>query len=242
MEQASIIRGFVISSAREQARAKHVEKLKEQLPGLLSMEAVYPKYEKVPFLKKMQILSLKRTGTSLNEGEIGVLLSNRKIWRAILKLAKDDTEHFLILESDSCINDHAFLCSQGKKITTAYDLFFFGAWMGHMKLKRSTKTRIADRFQIGEPYVKTICSCYGYSVNRKAAKHLLQQTAKIHFPVDEFKKYITPGYLRIGGIKPELISEIPGSSTIGHNNLHPVLHSLKQQMLDIRNSIICYFS
>lgn len=235
-------KAFIICSVYETTRRENISRLKQQLPGLKEIEAVYPSRQHVPFLKQLQKRSEERTGTRLNEGEIGVILSNRKIWRSIVAEAGDELEPYLILESDSCINDLSFFSDKGKQLAEGYDLFFFGGWMGHMQLKRSSRQHAGNGFMVGEPYRKTICSAYGYAVNKKAARYLLQKTARIQYPIDEFKKYTEPGELRIGAIVPELISELPGSSTIGHKTVHPVLYKLKMLVLDTRNAIICYFS
>ncbi len=235
------IQAFVITSATEVSRIENTRQLQRQVQGLRLVEAVYPKYQKVPFLAQLIQKSKERGGKALNPGEIGVILSNRKIWQEVIRIAVSDEQHFLVMESDSCINDVATLHRHAASLTVGYDMFFFGAWLGHMKLTRSSRKRIAGRYYVGEPFIKTICSAYGYSVNRKAARYLLQCTGKISFPVDEFKKYMEPGVLRIGGIVPELISHQKGESTIGHGEMLPVLERIWLFLLDIRNSIICYF-
>ena len=238
---ANPINAFVITATHEISRLANIEFLKKQLPNLQIIEAIYPSREKIPFLQKMIELSGTRTGKCLNYGEIGVLLSNRKIWRQILSSSSSDNDFFLILESDSIINDLNILEAHFHGLTTNYDLFFFGGWLGHIKLLRSTKNKVNNTFTVGEPYLKTICSGYGYAVNKKTAKYLLQQTNKIAFPADEFKKYIEPDKLKIGAIVPELISQGESTTTIGHNALPSFLEILWLFVLDIRNSIICTF-
>lgn len=103
----SHIKGFIITAAHETARQDRVQQLMQLLPGIQQMEAVYPSLEKVPFLTKLQALSKQRTGHALKHGEIGVLLSSRKIWHRIVQEASSDTEAFLVLESDSWMNDPA---------------------------------------------------------------------------------------------------------------------------------------
>lgn len=236
------IKAFVITSCHELSRRDNIALLHQHLPGLLEMEAVYPRYQRVPFLHQLKQKSKERTGKALSDGEIGILLSNRKIWKHICSIAANDQEHFLIMESDSKINDVSLLQEQGKKLAEQYDLFFHGGWMGNMKLKRSTLQKVNETFTVGEPYRKTICSGYGYSLNRVAAKYLLKCTAQIQYPVDEFKKYTQPGVLKIGAILPELISEQPGTSTIGHQQRFLFLHTLKMRLVHLRNSLIAYCS
>ena len=235
------IDAFVITATHEISRLPNIEFLKKQLPSLQIIEAIYPSRQKIPFLKKLIAVSGTRTGKCLNHGEIGVLLSNRKIWRQIVASSNADNNFFLILESDSVINDIAVLESHFHSLTSEYDLFFFGGWLGHIKLLRSTKMKVNNTFSVGEPYIKTICSGYGYALNKKTAKYLLQQTNKIAYPADEFKKYIEPGKLNIGAVVPELISQGDGTTTIGHNGLPSFFEMLWLFILDIRNSIICNF-
>lgn len=237
-----MIQAFVITSPVEVSRKKNIELLAQQLPGLRLSDAVYPRHEKVPFIEQLVSKSKERGGRALNYGEIGVILSNRRVWREVLRMAQTDEQHFLVLESDSHINDPVLLHKHAASLTSGHDLFFFGGWLGHMKLNRSTRKHIEAGYFAGEPFVKTICSAYGYSVNRKAAKYLLECTGKMAYPVDEFKKYMQPGVLRIGAVVPELITQKEGEeSTIGHNGMKPVIEKIWLFLLDVRNTIICYF-
>jgi GR25 family glycosyltransferase involved in LPS biosynthesis len=235
------IRAFVITSPHEKAREANVALLREQLPGLVTVDAVYPKYQKVPFLNQLIEASKKRTGTPLRLGEIGVLLSNRAVWRKILQSDAGENEGFLIMESDSKINDLSIFKKYYHELAGAYDLFFFGAWMGHMKLFRSTKKKLTGKYITGQPFIKTVYSAYGYTVNKKAARHLLKETNHISYAVDQYKKYIRNGELTIGGILPELISEAPGVSTIGHPGEHPFRELIFRFILDIKNTVICFY-
>lgn len=237
-----MIKAFVITATHEISRQVNVQLLQSQIPDLAIVEAVYPKYQKIPFLNRLISLSKQRTGTALNHGEIGVLLSNRKIWRKIVKMATNDSEAFLILESDSYINDLAFLNKYYNQLSGSYDLFFFGAWSGHVRLEKSSKHPFADGYWIGEAFIKTVYGAYGYSINKKGASYLLKQTGKISHPVDQFKIFIRNKALSIGSIKPAVISHHDNESTIGGVRLmHPVAQKVWYLLLDIKNTIICYF-
>lgn len=236
----SHIKGFIITAAHETARQDRVQQLMQLLPGIQQMEAIYPSREKIPFLAKLQALSKERTRHALKHGEIGVLLSSRKIWHKIVQEASNDTDAFLVLESDSWMNDPAVFAEYYSMLTQQYDMFFFGSWLGHTRILRSTKKELAAGFFYGTPFMKTVSGGYGYALNRKAAQHLLQQTSKIAFPVDEFKRYIEPGYLRIGAVLPELISEKAEASMIGERPESPDKQKLKMIVLDIRNTVIAY--
>jgi GR25 family glycosyltransferase involved in LPS biosynthesis len=198
------LRSFIISAVAETARAANINQLRNQLPDTIMVEAIYPSTTKVPFLEKLINLSKTRTGKALLPAEIGCLLSHRNVWQKIIQMDIADAEHCLILESDSAINDIELLkkfFSKDKfdsrstnKITNNYtdinidgalqlvDLFFFGAWLGHMKLFRSSTKQLNNRYSIGEPFIKTAYCTYGYSINKKAAAYLLQQTKKIVYP------------------------------------------------------------
>ncbi len=237
------MRSFIISAAIETARAANIIQLQKQLPDTILVEAVYPSFTRVPFIQQLIDCSKIRTGQALLPAEIGCLLSHRKVWQIIIKMDLANDEQCLILESDSFINDielvKALFTSKGS--LQQYDLFFFGAWLGHMKLFRSTKRQLNNRFSIGEPFIKTVYCTYGYSVNKKAAAYLLQQTKKIGYPVDQFKQFIEPGGIRIGGVVPELISAGTMGSYINQTKAKQWQRNVFMNSLDIKNNIICFF-
>lgn len=236
-----MIRSFIIIAEHEHDRMENQATLNACLPALQVIDAIYPTRTHVPFLKQLQELSYERTGWRMNPGEIGVLLSNRKAWREIVKQAVSDDEMFLILESDSSILDnealHMFFQEQQKE----YDLFFWGGWSGHMKLERSTKRKTSDKYTIGTPFIKTVYGAYGYSLNRKAAQYLLRSTGKISHPVDQYKHYIEKGALRVGAVVPEIITHLETESTIGHPYMSAWRKKILFLGLDCKNAIISFF-
>ncbi len=242
MSDINNIKGFIITASHEKSRLENVVLLQKQLPALQLMEAIYPSRQKIPFINKLRGKSKERTGRALNLGELGVLLSNRKIWQTIVQSDVPETASFLILESDSVINEVDLLIANFYRLTGKYDLFFWGGWLGHIKLLRSTKNKLTPTFKYGTPFIKTICSGYGYSINKKTARYLIQQTKQISYPVDEFKRYISPGMLNIGAVVPEIISQGIGETTIGHAGLSNFTEKIWLLLLDIRNAIICFFS
>lgn len=237
-----MLKGFIITADHEEKRAAHVQTLLTQLPGLKKEKAIYPSLEKIPFLDKIKENALQRYGAHFLEGEIGILLSNRRIWRQIVNIKGSEQEHFLILESDSQLNNLQVLVESFASATAEYDLFFWGAWLGHMRLLKSSTITLENNFKIGTPYMPSVSGAYGYSINKKAARYLLQQTGQLHYPVDEFKRYVQKGDLRIGGLTPELISQAPGVSTIDPLNKKYRTKYWWIQLLDTRNRIIAYFS
>lgn len=235
------IPGYIIGSIHEADRVENINTLKKQMPSLQYEEAVYPDYVKVPFLNQLRQLSLSRTGHQLSNGELGCLLSHRKVWRKIVESDHPQDSMFLVLESDSSFTAIEVLKDQFHLIGQAFDLFFWGAWEGHMKLLRSKQKKLAPGFIFGSPYIKTVYCTYGYSLNKKAAACLLQKTKKAAYPVDQFKKFVSEHELRIGGTSPELISTIGRKKSYIQQNRNSVKEFFVWLVLDIRNSIICYF-
>ena len=201
------ISAYIIKSKYESARNEQVGILQKQIINTKIVEAIFPKFQHVPFIGKMMKLSKIRFGKELLSNEIGVVMSHRKAWQKIV--ADNDLnskQHYLILESDSKIINLEVLQQQIDKIKMNYDLFFWGAWTGHASIKKSTKIRINDKYSIGEPLINSIYGAYGYSLTPQTAKYLLSRTNKIKCQIDIFKEYINPNRVRIGTIVPEVIS------------------------------------
>ena len=236
-----MLQGYVITSPREKARANNVELLLTQLPSIKKATAIYPAYDHVPFAEKILSTSRARSGRAFLPGELGVLLSNRRIWMQIQHHPNEE-EHFLILESDSHLNNKELLVQEFDKVTKGYDLFFWGAWFGHMVLKRSSRKKLAAEYETGTPYMRSVSCAHGYSLNKKAARYLLKRTGKFIHPVDEFKRYMEPGYLRVGGVIPELISQGVEESMIDAGNRMGRTNMAWIKLLTIRNKIIAHFS
>lgn len=238
------IPAFVLFSIKEENRKGQVDLLRKTLPSLNLVEAVFPKYEKVPFLEKLIALSKQRTGRALMPAEVGVLLGHRKIWRSIVNSNLDQKQHVLILESDSKIVEPDLLRYNFDSFTKKFDLFFWGSWDGHTRLKRSSIIYDINGQTIGEPLIKSVYCTYGYSLNKKAAKYLLKATAKISYPVDMYKKYIPTGTLQLGAARPEIIAawyNTP-SSIQKQNWIEKIKRFCIVQIFDFRNRIQAYFS
>lgn len=236
-----MIQGFIITADHEKARTENVQSLLKQLPGMKKARAIYPDLDRVPFCDQLLSQSQSRSGRPFMKGELGVLLSNRRIWME-LQQHNQEQEHFLILESDSHLNDPIFLQEKFQELTQGVDLFFWGAWLGHMVLQKSTRKKLVPGYQVGAPLLRSVSGAYGYSLNKKAAKHLLERTGKMLHEVDEFKRYIDPHYLKLGGISPELISQGPGESTIDQENQAARINRTWIKLLTVRNKIIAHFS
>jgi GR25 family glycosyltransferase involved in LPS biosynthesis len=205
----SNIKVYILHSAFEKDRMARVEALRNQFKYFTVSESIYPSNTRIPFLKSIIEKSKNRTGKALMATEVACLLGHRRILRQIIKAATNNEEHFLILESDSKILDFSQLEINFEPISKQYDLFFWGAWQGNAKIKRS-KSIILEvghiKYKVGEPLLNTIYCAYGYSINIPTAQYLLKQTSKISTPYDIFKQFIDPSKIRLGTITHEIIT------------------------------------
>jgi hypothetical protein len=226
-------RAFVLFAEHEVERLTHLEAIRAILPSLEVVEPVFPSLIHIPFLNRLIAKSQERSGKALLPTEIGVILSHRKIWA---KIARNKTkEHFLVLESDSRIIKPEFLKSETAE---KYDLFFWGAWNGYVSLKRSTIQN-----GVGEPLIKSVYGAYGYSLNAKAARYLLQKTARIAYPVDMYKRFVDPSEISIGSIIPEVISTWRTSDSLirRESRVQLMIAELIRMIFYCRNTIQSYF-
>lgn len=229
---------YIISSNIETERLDHINKLKSLFSSVCQIEAIYPSKVHVPFLQKIKDVSRLRTGVSLTNGALGCLLSHRKVWRSILNQNEDD--NFIILESDSLITNSALLLEHYKGVSNEFDLFFWGAFDGRMKLFSSSKKKYGNHY-IGKPYFNSLYCTYGYMINKKAATYLLNVTSKFDFPVDYWKYRLRNTSLKIGGITPNLITTIENfESTIEEKN-NSIFHKIFDFVVDCKNVLITTF-
>jgi GR25 family glycosyltransferase involved in LPS biosynthesis len=235
------LKSYLIYSQTEIARQDNVARLQKQMPNLQLVEAIYPSKQKVPFLQAATDISKERTGYALLPGEIGCLLSHRLVWRQIVQSATNNKEHFLILESDSNIKDLEMLTHFDCQVLEQYDLFFWGAWDGHMQLFKSSIKKLMGAYQLGTPFIKTIYCTYGYSLNKTMAKMLLARTRKFNYPVDQYKRFMQQADCSIGAVVPELISTTGAQSNIRGKRKWEIVNQLYLMVLDLKNYLICLF-
>ena len=240
------INTYILYSPLEKDRTARVEGMRKQFKQFTISESIYPSNTHIPFLKAIIEKSKERTGKALMATEVACLLGHRRILRQIVKAATNNEEHFLVLESDSKILDFNLLKNQFETISKQYDLFFWGAWEGNAKLKRSKAQVLDGKHTIGEPLLHTIYCAYGYSINKTTAQYLLKKTAIISTPFDIFKQFIEPQKIKIGTIKKEVIT----TSDIGNQGSYIRRTKTKDNfkrafyllILNIKNSIQAYFS
>ena len=75
------MKAFLICADHEQNR--NLEAIEASYPfAVQRVEAIYPSRQKVPFVDRLISVSKERTGKALMPGELGCLMSHRKVWRA----------------------------------------------------------------------------------------------------------------------------------------------------------------
>ena len=237
------INTYILYSPLEKDRTTRVEAMRQQFKQFTISESIYPSNTHIPFLKAIIEKSKERTGKALMATEVACLLGHRRILRQIVKAATNNEEHFLVLESDSKILNFELLKNHFEPISKQYDFFFWGAWEGNAKIKRSKAQVLDGKYTIGEPLLHTIYCAYGYSINKPTAQYLLKQTNKISTPFDIFKQFIDPSKIRIGTITKEVITTWNEGSYIRKNKFKDHLkRAMLLFVLNIRNSIQAYFS
>lgn len=236
------ISAFIIYGQNEHARQAQVNLIQKAIPDSVLIDPIFPSRQKVPFIKDLIQNAFNRSGYQLLPSEIGVFMSHRSIWKKIVQQGTKE-QHFLVLESDSKINDIQLIQQSMPTVETGYDLFFWGAWNNHVSIKRSTSSIIANNYKIGTPLIRSVYGAYGYSLNVKAAKHLLAQSSKINYPVDLYKHYVGQAAIKIGAIQPELISTWQTTdSTIRKESTFDMLKRIIIiKIFSLRNQIIAYF-
>jgi len=237
------ISAFIIYGQNEHARQAQVNLMQEVLPNSVLVDPIFPARQKVPFIKDLIKNAYKRSGYKLLPSEVGVFMSHRSIWKKIVQQNNEPNQHFLVLESDSKINDIRKIEQAMQKVQTEYDLFFWGAWNNHVSIKKSTAENIDNNYKIGVPLIRSVYGAYGYSLNIKAAKHLLAQSSKINYPVDLYKHYVDQSAIKIGAIQPELIStwQTTDSTIRKEANIDRLKRIIIIKIFSLRNQILAYF-
>ncbi len=235
------IKGYIITASHESERQENVASLRKLLPSLSIVSAIYPSQTRIPFLASIKTISKIRTNATLLEGEIGCLLSHRKVWQQIVKERAPNDAMYLVLESDSQINSLEIIQHNFDQLSKQFDLIFWGAWEGNMKLFRSSQKQIGSGFKSGIPFIKTVYCTYGYSLNAKAANLLLKRTKKFSYPVDQFKYFNLEESIKIGGVSPELITCLTKTKSYIRPQRNIAKDYLFRLILNMRNTLICFF-
>jgi len=210
------IPAFIIYGQNEHARQAQVNLIQKALPDSVLIDPIFPSGQKVPFINDLIQNAFKRSGYQLLPSEIGVFMSHRSIWKKIVQ-SNNPNQHFLVLESDSKINDIQLIQQAMPIVEAGYDLFFFGAWNNHVSIKRSSSTTLA--------------------------KHLLAQSSKINYPVDLYKHYVDQATIKIGAIQPELIStwQTTDSTIRKEATIDRLKRIIIIKIFSLRNQILAYF-
>ena len=237
------INTYILYSPIEKDRTARVDAMRQQFKNFTISESIYPSLTRIPFLDAIIKKSKERTGKALMATEVACLLGHRRILRQIVKAATNNEEHFLVLESDSKILNFELLKNNFETISKQYDFFFWGAWEGNAKIKRSRGQKIEGGYTIGEPLLNTIYCTYGYSLNKPTAQYLLKHSSKISTPFDIFKQFVDPHKIRLGTITKEIITTWDEGSYIRNDKFWKrSKKSVFIFFLNIKNSIEAYFS
>ena len=237
------INTYILYSPIEKDRTARVDAMRQQFKNFTISESIYPSLTRIPFLDAIIKKSKERTGKALMATEVACLLGHRRILRQIVKAATNNEEHFLVLESDSKILNFELLKNNFEPISKKYDFFFWGAWEGNAKIKRSKSQKIEGGYTIGEPLLNTIYCTYGYSLNKPTAQYLLKHSSKISTPFDIFKQFVDPHKIRLGTITKEIITTWDEGSYIRNDKFWKrTKKSVFIFFLNIKNSIEAYFS
>jgi GR25 family glycosyltransferase involved in LPS biosynthesis len=236
------IPAFIIYGQNEHARQAQVNLIQKALPDSVLIDPIFPSRQKVPFINDLIQNAFKRSGYQLLPSEIGVFMSHRSIWKKIVQ-SNNPHQHYLVLESDSKINDIQLIQQAMPIVEAGYDLFFFGAWNNHVSIKRSSSITHTNHYKIGTPLIRSVYGAYGYSLNIKAAKHLLAQSSKINYPVDLYKHYVDQATIKIGAIQPELIStwQTTDSTIRKEATIDRLKRIIIVKIFSLRNQILAYF-
>jgi GR25 family glycosyltransferase involved in LPS biosynthesis len=230
---------YLVSSSIETERQDNINSIKNIFSNVIDIEAIYPNKVNVPFLNKIKKVSKLRTGRELKSSEIGLLISHRSAWKKFL-LSKNDNA--LFLESDSLIIDKEFITEKIDEFHHSYDIFFWGAFDGRIKIFKKNYKKI-NKYIIGKPVINSLYCTYGYSLNKRAAKYLLEQTNEINYPIDYWKKRIANSDLSIGGIYPEVVStDNQFTSTIQNFNFNFYDLKFVKTIIDLKNTFIANFN
>ena len=96
---------------------------------------------------------------------------------------------------------------------------------------------------MGEPLIKSVYGAYGYSINSKAARYLLQKTARVAYPVDMYNHFVDPAEISIGSIIPEVITTWRTSDSLirQESRVQLMAAELIRMIFYCRNTIQSYF-
>ena len=233
---------YIIYGQNEDARQAQVIQLQQSLPNAVLVDPIFPSRQKVPFMNDLIQNAYNRTGSKIMPSELGVFMSHRSIWKKIVQEGRQE-RHYLVLESDSKINAIHLIEQTMPTVEKSYDLFFWGAWNNHVSIKRSTAVSINKKYRIGSPLIRSIYGAYGYSLNVKAAKHLLAQSSKINYPVDLYKYYVDQDEIKLGAMKPELIStwQTTDSTIRKERPIDMLKRIIIIKIFSFKNQILAYF-
>ncbi len=151
----------------------------------------------------------RKLGRELGLGEIGCALSHRKIYN---KMIAENIEKALILEDDVTFGEELPKLLALNFFPKDGDIVFLGHTGGYPSLWGGIK--VNEQFKLRRPCVQAWCT-YGYCINIKGAKKMLNHLDVIFQPIDVYTG--NDKYVNIYVLEKPII--IPNESFLGMSNL-----------------------
>ncbi len=134
------------------------------------------------------VISIKEIGRNLSRGELGCLLSHKKIYK---KIIDENIEMALVLEDDIYFDGYLLSILNNKdKFTDNWELILLGHHTGSSR-KIDTKAsfwnqkHIMHNFKLVRPCENSY-GTYGYFITKNGVKKLLKRLSVISRPIDHF--------------------------------------------------------
>lgn len=181
---------FIVNLKKDKNKKEYIKQLcnKHNLQAIF-VNAVYGKELSKDFINKVYSKddAIKKFGRELDRGEIGCALSHRKIYEIMLQ---ENISYALILEDDIEFD-------QGLVEVMKHKSEFPNNWeivlLGHHGIDRQVDTmgsfkyskKLTKKYRIERPCEMGF-GTYGYLITLEGAKKLLDATARIYKPIDEY--------------------------------------------------------
>lgn len=187
MKNQNIPTIYVINLKKDIIKKQHI---KEQL-NRLGLEAEYIEAINGKLLKEIPDIKtssdLKST-PKLGRGEIGCLLSHRKIYQIIIERGDPWS---IILEDDVDLkNEFIEVVKSLSKLQQDDKLIFLGHHSCNARSLRTmysfrSSTNVYKNYKLTKP-LENVCGTYGYLISLEGAKLLLDKTFSIQKPIDHY--------------------------------------------------------
>ena len=144
-------------------------------------------------------------------GELGVYLSNLKLWRQLLEDRNND--YYVILEDDTILTESfENKLENHLKDMPAWDIIFLGLNKNYCNVEKKYKDKKDKYIRLDN---KCMPGAFAYVVNKRGAAYLSRFAFPMYSPVDEYIKFNMNTLNIYAIINPTLVSvEYDNSSTI----------------------------